>query len=332
MKYHENKGKICSVPGCNNLARVKGLCSICYKKEKDKEKVEMYKRFIRIAALCRGNNDYYTLMAIYSGLTNSSLQRLEIIKNIQSKELRKIKELMECKANYQKYRQHFKKIIDDDKSFEIPYFALVIKDLKFYHENFTKIDKQSFVKYDEVFKDICGIVKDIVKCQVVSQYKFSDLIFSFILYFKNCPVLEDEKIRTESTLAQPLTGRSLKKQRSFSKMLRGSKKLKRSATLNPQMTRELRKSSILSQLGFTDIHQTKVENWETNDVSKWLTKIHLDQYKDKFVEHDINGKRLLELLEYCKLSRVDILKEELGIEKIGHRIELMININLLKDV
>ena len=37
MRYYENKGKICSEPDCNNLARVKGLCSICYKKEKIKK-------------------------------------------------------------------------------------------------------------------------------------------------------------------------------------------------------------------------------------------------------------------------------------------------------
>jgi hypothetical protein len=38
MKRHENKGKICSVSGCINLARVKGLCNNCYQKKKNKEK------------------------------------------------------------------------------------------------------------------------------------------------------------------------------------------------------------------------------------------------------------------------------------------------------
>ena len=30
MKYQENKGKICQNDGCNNKARVKGLCVRCY--------------------------------------------------------------------------------------------------------------------------------------------------------------------------------------------------------------------------------------------------------------------------------------------------------------
>ncbi len=38
MKYQANKGKICSIPECNNLARVKGLCATCYIKRKRKEK------------------------------------------------------------------------------------------------------------------------------------------------------------------------------------------------------------------------------------------------------------------------------------------------------
>ena len=30
MKYQENKGKICQNDGCNNKAKVKGLCYHCY--------------------------------------------------------------------------------------------------------------------------------------------------------------------------------------------------------------------------------------------------------------------------------------------------------------
>ncbi len=41
MNRHENRGKYCSVSGCNNLARVKGLCMRCYGIHKRKEKKEM---------------------------------------------------------------------------------------------------------------------------------------------------------------------------------------------------------------------------------------------------------------------------------------------------
>jgi len=38
MKYQENRGKYCSVSGCNEKARVKGLCMKCYQKRKKEKK------------------------------------------------------------------------------------------------------------------------------------------------------------------------------------------------------------------------------------------------------------------------------------------------------
>jgi hypothetical protein len=35
MEYQVNRGKICSTNGCNNRARVKGLCMSCYVQKKD---------------------------------------------------------------------------------------------------------------------------------------------------------------------------------------------------------------------------------------------------------------------------------------------------------
>ena len=40
MKYHVNRGKTCSVSGCENKAKVKGLCNSCYQKRRKKEKYE----------------------------------------------------------------------------------------------------------------------------------------------------------------------------------------------------------------------------------------------------------------------------------------------------
>jgi NAD-dependent SIR2 family protein deacetylase len=46
MKYHVNRGKTCSVPGCENKAKVKGLCNSCYQKRKKREKMEKICRCI----------------------------------------------------------------------------------------------------------------------------------------------------------------------------------------------------------------------------------------------------------------------------------------------
>jgi hypothetical protein len=37
MKHQVNKGKYCSASGCNNMARVKGLCAGCYSLKRKKE-------------------------------------------------------------------------------------------------------------------------------------------------------------------------------------------------------------------------------------------------------------------------------------------------------
>ena len=37
LKHQVNKGKYCSVSGCNNTARVKGLCTGCYTLKRKKE-------------------------------------------------------------------------------------------------------------------------------------------------------------------------------------------------------------------------------------------------------------------------------------------------------
>jgi hypothetical protein len=40
MEYQVNRGKICQKEGCNNTARVKGLCMSCYHLERNKIKKE----------------------------------------------------------------------------------------------------------------------------------------------------------------------------------------------------------------------------------------------------------------------------------------------------
>ena len=37
-EYRINRGKICIVSGCENMAKVKGLCIRCYRKKENKEK------------------------------------------------------------------------------------------------------------------------------------------------------------------------------------------------------------------------------------------------------------------------------------------------------
>ena len=70
-----------------------------------------------------------------------------------------------------------------------------------------------------------------------------------------------------------------------------------------------------------------VENWNSEDVSIWISEIDPSfvelGYCKIFINEDINGSALLELDEY------DL--KELGISKMGHRKNIMKNIKNIKN-
>ena len=47
MKYYDNKGRYCSISGCNKKARVKGLCMKCYTKMRKKAEVRHTEKRIK---------------------------------------------------------------------------------------------------------------------------------------------------------------------------------------------------------------------------------------------------------------------------------------------
>ena len=70
------------------------------------------------------------------------------------------------------------------------------------------------------------------------------------------------------------------------------------------------------------LHDKHVTEWTCSDVVEWLEHLSLGQYKETFLENDIEGKHLPELSK-------DELKE-LGVKKLGHRMTLDDAIGKLK--
>ena len=66
-----------------------------------------------------------------------------------------------------------------------------------------------------------------------------------------------------------------------------------------------------------------IMSWTTSDVTQWLQIIGLEIYCDIFAKEEINGFVLLELTN-------DNLKNDLHIEKLGHRLTILKSISLLK--
>jgi len=66
-----------------------------------------------------------------------------------------------------------------------------------------------------------------------------------------------------------------------------------------------------------------VLQWDEDDIAKWLAEINMAPYVEIFKEHVINsGRRLLSLTE-------DNLKE-MGVKKLGDRLDLFYHINELR--
>lgn len=66
-----------------------------------------------------------------------------------------------------------------------------------------------------------------------------------------------------------------------------------------------------------------VSIWTPEHVGKWLQTIGLEVYRDIFIEEEINGFVLVELTH-------DNLKNDLHVEKLGHRLTILKAISLLK--
>jgi len=80
--------------------------------------------------------------------------------------------------------------------------------------------------------------------------------------------------------------------------------------------------AIIQQEEAMEIYKN-VNNWTCSDVVTWLEKHGLGQYKESFLENEINGEILLHL------NATDI--NDLGIKKIGHRKIIEIEINKLNE-
>lgn len=80
-----------------------------------------------------------------------------------------------------------------------------------------------------------------------------------------------------------------------------------------KLKRDLRKGGL----------EREVRDWGPDDVAAWLDGLHLTEYRESFIGHDIRGSELL------NLERRDL--KELGITKIGHIKRILQGIREIKD-
>ena len=272
------------------------------------DQVNLFKKFIDVMTFLKLNNDFCSLMAIFAGLNSNSIQRLDYIKDIESIEFDKISQFMSSQRNFKNYREYFDTILNDNSITKIPFMAVHISDIKFIHDNFKAKDLMSYNEFNSIYNDICNVINKIKNCKYRTNIN-NNGIDGFILYFEKYNTLNDKELYEKSYLIKPMRS-------STKEMIVRNNSIESPRSFNILTKKRSSKNK-------------KIELWTTLDVCEWLPTIGLGEYIKAFENHEINGKRLLHFLDMYQND--NFLKEDLGILKLGHRIELILGIKELQN-
>ncbi|KAL7748118.1 hypothetical protein RI367_006474 [Sorochytrium milnesiophthora] len=117
-----------------------------------KARCKVVEKMIKIAKECRRERNYNSLMAIISGLSQSSVIRLkQTWENVQEKyrqTLRELEELVSPQHNYRNYRQIYEQLEREPNPPPfVPFFALFLKDLQFINDGNPKMLSNGLVNF-----------------------------------------------------------------------------------------------------------------------------------------------------------------------------------------
>ncbi|TSK34718.1 Rap guanine nucleotide exchange factor 5 [Bagarius yarrelli] len=130
------------------------LCSMLCKR------VQLFKKFIKIAAHCKAQRNLNSFFAIIMGLNTPAVSRLtqtwEKVPGKFKKLFSELESLTDPSFNHKAYRDAFKKM----KSPRIPFLPLLLKDITFIHEgNKTFLDNQVNFEKLHMMADMVRVVR-----------------------------------------------------------------------------------------------------------------------------------------------------------------------------
>jgi len=318
------------------------------KKNDNKGRIKIIKKFIDIAQKCLQENNYFAFFAIIAGLANQSVQRITSLWNSKRKHTKKFNELEKLinpRKNYLEYRENIK-----GKTNYIPYLGVFFSDIKHLLENSmfdTKKGKLNFEIYDKLLEIITQF-NSIKMNNLITNEKYSKFIDQLFfvhdddqLYNRSLKIYKSkyptdlsfeiklEKIRdmtNDNDYSPPLLKRERGRACSVDDVNDSVRKIGEMKSLMCGSTGSVvieRKNQLIDSKGLEFIQKTFVENWTREQVLIWLQFIGLNKYENQFKDNEISGFSLVEL-------NGDNLKE-MGIGAIGHRIKILKNINILKN-
>ena len=325
------------------------------KKHKKSQLKKLLIKFITIAYKFYEMRNFHALFAFMAGLNTSSIIRLKNIWLIKEKYLNMFNEMdnfVSTRRNFSVYRSFINNNKNNNMNIGnfpiIPYLGIIISDIK--HATESNIIDSKNQKIN--FNILNGILCIINSFDLFKRYNCNIITNKYILeYLDNILISHDEEIFYNNSIKiYPINSsnnlNNFKKVNSINKIEitnkneisnqnQKQKKImdtihmslecntRKKKNKNKPKSKSLRlnkkKNSYINNnlnVNLNDKVSINVNEWTNQIVLEWLTKINMEQYVNCFEKADIIGISLLELKEKH-------LKNDLGIEKLGHRILIM---------
>ncbi|AVL94610.1 SAM domain protein [Moumouvirus australiensis] len=317
------------------------VVEILFKQENNHSKIiKAVNKFIDIADKFYETNNFQAFFAIVAGLNNHAIQRIKFIWKPNKSRTTTFSNYEKIITHYNGY-SYYRSLIKTRPKY-IPYLGLILSDIDHILQAGI-IDKESFVintinynilsKIINNFESVIPLPGSIKKNYNVFRNEMCD--YSIINFLKNIISLDEEKIYEQSYYLYKVDNIDIE--------MENTKSNKKCNTLNKsprnnhdfgsqiryeQISSLIDGSNIKNQLDLDKYHfiyNVPIKSWTTHQVQDWLEFINLAEYIKLFKTHKINGFVLDELNH-------NNLKNDLQIDKLGHRLRIMKFVNNIKHL
>lgn len=334
-----------------------------------KTRTKFLKYILQVADELMSLGNYHAIYAVTAGLNMNQIQRLPKLWKEGSTimtGLAKLDAFITPLRNYREYREALRQI---GKKPCIPYVGVMITDLTFLAETSLILNGEVNEKSYEILGNVLELYDTLNKCYIIPVDEEVKMFMSNMVICTNEDILRDlsnsERPEKNKELVEVQVRRGSQTatyevgfNRPISLEATDGKDVSTTIVITPrragtaevpaktQSSKHLSlrvmprqnsgdiggkpKSSSLGIRPIKDdnydsIRSVCVEAWENKHVIIWLRHIRMQEYSDAFVRESIKGSTLRDLTEAH-------LKNDLHVDKLGHRIEILQRIKALNSL
>lgn len=307
----------------------------------DIARVNTIKHILKICEELKSLNNYHALFALSAALNNSVIQKLDNLwKNKKYSMFAEFSDIVNPCNNYKNYRNLVKKNIKNNM---ILYIGITISDIKHILE-YPLYDTSNNNFNVDVYTIILSILNNFKSVQLNYDINKNEPIYKWFSNI-NIQYSESEFYDTAITLKTNIHRQLIEQlavenehnkfnqqniMDTISETSMNDPTMVRPASNNlrisydsveeiikltniPQATRRNRHRSMPANIKKQTV---EFKTWTINDVQNWLHTVDMSMYCDIFEHEEIDGSSLINLTN-------EILKTDMNIKKLGHRLKLL---------